>query len=74
MNTPPSICFERIKKRKQVGDSGVSLEYLNLLHENYKGIYSQMESNKLYRCINLCKYDTPDSSVNRLLHELSYMD
>lgn len=38
----PEIAFEHIQKRNQAGDSGITLEYLKLLDENYK---------ELIRCI-----------------------
>jgi thymidylate kinase len=36
IDTPPKICFERISKRHQDGDSSVKLEYLEKLNERYK--------------------------------------
>lgn len=73
MDTSPSTCFERIQNRNQVGDSGVSLEYLELLNEHYQAIYSQMKSNPHYRCISLPETDTPEQSLRRLFSELKRM-
>jgi len=38
----PEVAFEHIQKRNQAGDTGITLEYLKLLDENYK---------ELIRCI-----------------------
>ena len=46
-----STCFQRLQTRNQVGDHGVSLEYLKLLDKNYNEVYTQMEVNENYRCI-----------------------
>ena len=67
MNTSASTCFNRLQTRKQVGDEGVSLNYLELLNKNYTGIYTQVSKNPFYRCINLCEKESPELSIERIL-------
>ncbi len=36
IRTNPEVCYERICSRTQTGDNGITLEYLNKLHEYYE--------------------------------------
>lgn len=67
MNASASTCFNRLQSRKQVGDEGISLDYLKLLDKNYTGIYAQVSKNPFYRCITLCEKESPNSSIERVL-------
>ena len=67
MNASASTCFNRLQSRKQVGDEGVSLNYLKLLDKNYMGIYAQVSKNPFYRCITLCEKESPKLSIERVL-------
>lgn len=46
INTPPTVCKERIDNRKQAGDSDISLEYLYKLHTAYMSMYNNMDCDK----------------------------
>lgn len=46
IRTPPEVCFERLKKRGQTGDSYVTIEYLQQIHEKYEK-YIRTKSNVL---------------------------
>lgn len=36
IDTPPQVCFERLKSRKQIGDYSISLEYIKKIDMYYK--------------------------------------
>lgn len=36
INTPPSVCAERIKHRARDGESNISIEYLTELHDAHQ--------------------------------------
>lgn len=44
INTSPSTCYERIIKRNREGESGVTLDYLMRLHEQYLSWISKLKS------------------------------
>ena len=46
INTPPPVCKERVDRRHQAGDEGVSLEYLYKLHTAYMAMYDKMDCDK----------------------------
>jgi deoxyadenosine/deoxycytidine kinase len=46
INKNPETCFKHIQKRTQEGDNGVTLEYLNKIHECYLDMYSSMTCKK----------------------------
>ena len=39
LQAPPEVCLERMKKRARTEECGVSLEYLQGLHEGYEALY-----------------------------------
>ena len=42
----PDVCMKHLNQREQSGDSGVTLEYLKLLDENYKTMFNDIECPK----------------------------
>lgn len=42
----PEKCYEHLTKRKQAGDTGVSFEYLEKLHQQYQKMYEKLECKK----------------------------
>ena len=44
IRTEPEICFERISKRVQDGDSKITLEYLKRVHEYYESYISTKQN------------------------------
>eukprot|EP01051_Picozoa_sp_SAG22_P000093 SAG22_NODE_2_length_61565_cov_858.782010_29_plen_83_part_00 len=66
MDTPADICFARLQKRNQVGDTGVSRDYLELLDEKYSYVYSKLKSNDNYYYIK----HQPNHSVDDLLNSI----
>lgn len=67
MDTPVTTCFERIQKRGQVGDNGVTFDYLELLNRSYSSVYSSLRGNPNYFYIK----QKPEHSVNDLLNLLT---
>lgn len=49
INTDPSVCFERIKKRNRCGEDGISIDYLEKLHTLHK---NWLQKNELVLEIN----------------------
>ena len=70
MNASASTCFNRLQSRKQVGDGGITLNYLELLDKNYMGIYEQVSKNPFYRCIDLCEKESPNLCIEKVLREI----
>lgn len=46
VDTPPQVCYERLKTRTQDGDTSVTLEYLQSLYEKYNKMFDEMECPK----------------------------
>ena len=44
LRTDPKICFERMKKRNRKEESGVSLEYLQKLHNYHEELFIKKQS------------------------------
>lgn len=36
LRASPEVCFERLQSRNQVGDTGVTLEYITKIHDKYE--------------------------------------
>jgi deoxyadenosine/deoxycytidine kinase len=47
VNTCPTKCLERIKKRSRDGENEIQLDYLNLLHNKHEDWLNKQESNIL---------------------------
>lgn len=47
IDTPPDTCLQHMKTREQAGDTGVSLEYLHKLDEQYKKMYDNLSCPKI---------------------------
>lgn len=61
LKTDPNVVFERLQRRKQVGDDFIDLEYLQLLHDLYEKRYNpDIEGDKF-----------PDSDSVLILENLS---
>jgi thymidylate kinase len=41
IRTPPNVCFERIRTRKQTGDIQITKEYLETIHKAYEEYVSE---------------------------------
>ncbi len=44
LQVPPEVCFNRLKQRARTEEVGVSLQYLQQLHELYEQLYSNSDS------------------------------
>ena len=62
LQSPPEICFERLKNRNRNCESNISLEYLIKIHENYEMLYNS--NNILTENINIVKIDASQSKEN----------
>jgi deoxyadenosine/deoxycytidine kinase len=47
IRTPPNTCFERLVKRKNIGDSKVTLEYIKKIHDKYDTYISSLKCPKI---------------------------
>lgn len=70
LRASPDVCFERLQTRKQVGDSGVTLEYITKIHEKYERFMTDPCRNVEIINAEL----SPDDVVNLVEHKISGWD
>jgi deoxyadenosine/deoxycytidine kinase len=64
VDTPPSVCFERMHKRARKGEDGISIEYLEQCHSCYrKWLVEETEGPRTPEIVNIVE----DNSLETVL-------